>query len=258
MKHFLISLFSLSVLSGTIAAQEDIPPKHLRFIPLGERPTWREELIDGIRVGLEAPEGSMPPSELSVSSGKELLNSVPFQPNLRSMSKMLTIQGDTPKLLLKEGKIGVAQNWLATKIPAAPLSLGILYRDPASMNWANPKMLLLKDDKSSFPSGKIRFANTSDRMVIIQIGDWRASKPPQIFGIRPGTVSIKDLKVGNNQMRVGYTEAGGAKNWIWSNQIRILGNQRVQAFFYKAQNANGKPPSQKVLFHYLPEPAPRF
>lgn len=252
MKSLLLAAFTLTLPTGVLTAQEDVPPKRIRFIPLGELPVWKETLENGIRVGQEPPPGSMPPKELSVLAGEE--NLIPFRAGLRSMSEILTIPGNTPRLQINQGKIGAASPWLSTKLPAAPLSLGILYRDPAAMTWNNPKLFLLKDDPSSFPAGNIRFTNVSDTMVIVQIGDWNAPRPPSVYGIPPGQTSMKPLKVGTNQIRVGYAGPGGSKRWIWANQVRLLQNQRVQGFFYKAQ---GKDPRNPVLFHFVPEPLPK-
>jgi hypothetical protein len=251
MKALFPATFALALLAGLVNAQ-DKPPKHFRFIPLGELPVWKERLENGIRIGQEPPPGSVPPKELSLLSGEE--TQIPFKAGLRSMTSVLTIPGETPRLKISKGPVGTGQDWLSTPIPSGQLSLGVLYRDPATMNWNNPKMKLLKDDSSSFPAGNIRFTNVSDVMVIIQIGDWNSRRPPSVYGIKPGQTSMKPLKVGKNPIRVGYAGPGNSRRWIWSNQIRLLEKQRVQGFFYKAQGEN---PRHPVLFHYLPEPLPR-
>ena len=252
MKAACFALLALLLPSALLTAQDEPPPKRFRFIPLGELPMWREKLEGGIRVGQEPPPGSMPPKSLSLLSGEDQL--IPFRVGLRSLTEVLTVPGSTPSLQLKKGDVGAAQLWLRKPMPTAPLSLGVLYRDPATMNWDSPKLLLLKDDSSAFPAGQIRFTNVSDIMVIIQIGDWKARRPPKVFGIPPGKTSLKPLELGKNQIRVGYAGPGNSKKWIWSNQVSVLRNQRVQAFFYKAQ---GKDPRNPVLFHFIPEPVPR-
>jgi hypothetical protein len=123
------------------------------------------------------------------------------------------------------------------------------------MTWKQPEMLLLKDDPTSFPAGKIRLVNISERMILVQLGDPKARPTPKIFGVPAGKSTQKPLKVGKNQIRVGYLDANGQKQWIWSNQVRLLQNQRIQTFFYKAQ---GEDPRQPVLFHFTPEPLPRL
>lgn len=253
MKLILFSLLPLSLLLGSLSAQEeDVPPKFFRFIPLGELPMWDEELVEGIRKGKEPPEGSMPPKPASIISGAE---PVPLRLSLRAMSDMVKVAGATPRLTIKEGEVGAAQNWLTEKMPTAPLSLGVLFRNPQTMTWKQPELLLLKDDPSSFPAGKIRLVNVSQRNILVQIGNPNANPAPPIFGVRAGKETQKDLEVGVNQIRVGYIDRNGRQQWIWSNQVRLLRNQRLQTFFYQAQGEN---PRQEVLFHFVPEPLPRL
>jgi hypothetical protein len=251
MKTFFLATLALLVPFGSLFAQDN-PPKSFRFIALGERPLWKDKLENGIRQGVKAPPGALPPSQLSIQAGEETL--LPFRPTLRMMSKVLTVPGKTPKLVLKQGEVGAAQDWLSSPMPTSRLNLGILFRDPANMNWNSPKMMLLKDDISSFPAGKARFVNVSDVMAIVQIGDWSGATKPKISAIRPGTSFVRPLEVGDNQIRVGYLGANRQPVWIWSNQIPLLKNQRVQAFFYKAQ---GPRPRTPLLFHFAPEPLPR-
>lgn len=252
MKALLLKITAATLFAGSLSAQ-DVPPKHFRFIPLGELPVWKEELKDGIRVGLAPPKGSMPPKDAAILSGDAPIN---LSLNLRAFTELVTISGDTPGLMLKQGKLGAQQDWFRSKMPTSTLSLGILYRDPANMTWEQPKMLLLNDTASAFPAGTVRFANVSDRNVLVQIGNPNARPTPRIFGVKPGQSTSKPLKVGNNQIRVGYLAPGNRKVWIWTNQVRMLQNQRLQAFFYKTQG--GAEARQPVKFHFTPELIPRL
>lgn len=226
-------------------AQDDAP-KFLRFLPLGELPVWEEELIDGIRQGKEPPKGSMPPNPVSMASAGTV---VPFSLTLRSMTPILKLDAASEGLLLKNGETPESPTLFRKPKPSAPLSLGILYPNPATMLWDQPQMLMLKDDAATFPKGTIRFVNISDKVVIVQLGD--GARP---FGIAAGGTSIKPVTQGVNQIKVGYQTANGGQKQIWQNQIRVLANQRVQCFFYKARPEKGK---DAVKFHYLPEPLPR-
>lgn len=256
MKTVLRSFLLLTVLSSPLTGQ-DVPPKHFRFLPLGELPKWDDELVNdderqGIRVGKEPPPGSVPPRDASILSGEADLA---IDLKLGSFTERVTIDGETPTLTLKEGKVGAGVPWLNSRMPSSNLNLGVLYRDPQAMTWKQPKMLLLKDDATSFPAGKIRLANVSDRMILVQIGDPEAKPTPKIFGVPAGQAVQKPLKVGKNQIRVGYLTARRTKQWIWQNEVVLQANQRLQTFFYKAQ---GKDPRQRVLFRFVPEPLPKL
>lgn len=245
MKSVLVTILSVLALAPLANSQED--PKHLRFLPLGQLPAWKETLIDGIRQGDKPPPGTMPPSPVSLVSGDTV---IPFELSLRVFTNMMTMSGNTEGLGIKNGKTPESPFLLKSKLPSAPLSLGVLYADPATMLWDNPKMLLLSDDPSSFGAGQIRLVNVSDKVVIVQLGG-DGNRP---FGIAAGGTSMKPLKPGVNLIKVGYQTEGGGQKEIWQNQLKILPNQRVQCFFYKAVPEPGK---DAVKFHFTTEPLPR-
>lgn len=243
MKRLLLLTTSLLSLA-TAASAQDEPPKYLRFLPLGELPVWKEELKNGIRMGKEPPPGSMPPKELALLSGGEV---VPFQLTLRSFTGKMRMDGKTPGLAIKKGKGVDDPNWVTSAKPTAPLSLAVLYRDPATMKWDNPQIKVLPDDASSFKVKNIRFVNVSENLVLIKLNDGKGK------GVKKGDSLIMPLKEGMNKIMVGYQAAGGKQVELWNNQIRVQSNQRVQCFFYKAQDARA---TGAVRFYYTQEPAP--
>ncbi|MEN8772871.1 MAG: hypothetical protein ABF379_03100 [Akkermansiaceae bacterium] len=243
MKRILLTALGFCALASAAGAQDN-PPKHIRFLALGELPVWKETLENGVRKGVKPPPGSVPPEETALLSGDQ---GIPFKMTLRAFTDILTIAPTTPKLEIRSGEGEAATAWLSKPRPAAPLSLGVLFRDPATMTWNNPKMLLLKDDPSSFKAGEIRFVNVSDKTVLVKLGK-------TAFGIAPGKTAIKPIKEGVNPILVGYLE-GNTQKEIWENQIKVLSKQRVQCFFYKAQDAKA---TGAVRFYFAPEPMPRI
>lgn len=242
MKHSFLSALGFCALAFSASAQDN-PPKHIRFLALGELPVWREELKDGVRKGIKPPEGSVPPAGTALLSGDQ---AIPFKMTLRAFTNVLTMAPTTPKLEIRKGKDAAATPWLSARRPAAPLSLGVLFRDPATMSWNNPKMLLLKDDPSALKPGEIRFVNVSDKTVLVKLGT-------KAFGIPPGKTATKPIKEGRTPILVGYLD-GKTQKEIWENQLKVLSNQRVQCFFYKAQNPRA---TGAVRFYFAPEPVPR-
>ena len=243
MKRILLTALGLCALASAASGQDN-PPKHIRLLPLGELPAWKEELKDGVRVGIKPPPGTVPPEDTGLLSGDQ---AVPFKMTLRAFTDVLTLAPTTPRLEIRKGKDAGAATWLAKPMPAAPLSLGVLFRDPATMNWNNPKMLLLPDDPSSFKSGEIRFVNVSDKTVLVKLGK-------KAFGIAAGKTAKMPISEGKTPILVGYLE-GQVQKEIWQNEIKVLSNQRVQCFFYKAQNPRS---TGAVRFHFAPEPMPKL
>ena len=235
---------------ASLSNGQDVPTKKLRFMPLGEQPIWKDKVAGGLRQGQKPPKGALPPADVSIMSGK---SGVPFKLGLRAFSKTITISGETEGLLLREGEDPQAPAWLKSPMPSAPLSLGVLYRDPKTMSWNDPKMLLLKDDAASFPTGSIRFVNVSSKTVFFMFGAKGDTPLPEMTGVAPGKSAIAKLKVGKNVITVGYVAEGGARKMIWGNQINVLKNERVQCFFYKAQNPKANGP---VRFKHFNEVTP--
>lgn len=231
------------VLSNALVAQE-VPQKNFRFLPLGELRIWGQNQLPG------PPPGPIPPQAVTVLSGEA---EIPLDLELGSFTERVSVKADTPTLTLKQGKVGAGVPWIKTKMPTSPLNLGILYRDHQAMNWNQPKILVLKDDASSFPADHIRLANVSDRMVLVQLGDPDAKPTPKIFGIPAGKAVQKALEPGKNQIRVGYLTDRRRKQWIWEHEVTLQANERLQTFFYKAR---GKALRQNVLFRFVPEPVP--
>lgn len=240
----LLLLLIALVAPFTAYSQNKVPPKHVRFIPLGELPTWAEDIVDGIRKQRKSPAGSVPPSLISYAGGDEPKN---LRLSLRSFSGLASFPADSPGILLKEGGDFTGAEFLTTKLPASSLSLGVLFRDFETMTWGDPKLLMLPDDAQSFPLGQMRFVNVSDLTVVVKMGDGKA------FGIAPGKVSMKPLEVGTTPIKVGYVPKEGGSKAIWQNNVKLRSGQRMQCFFYKAQ---GKNPRSAVKFHFAPERVP--
>jgi len=241
MKRLLLIALGATTLAH---AQERVPNKHVRFIPLGELPVWKEDLKDGIRVQRKAPVGALPPSRVSYTFGDEIKK---LRFSLRSFSEMATFSGESKGILLKEGEGESAKPFLTASMPASTMSLGVLFRDNTKMSWENPQMLLLKDDAEAFPVGQMRFVNVSDKTVVVQIA---GGKP---FGLAPGKLTMKPVEEGKTAIKVGYVTANGGQKMIWQNNVKTLKGQRVQCFFYKAQGAK---PRSAVKFHSVPESVP--
>lgn len=249
MKTLILTLAGLWALATPAMAQDEAP-KHLRFIPLGERPVPKQRIKNNIRVLDPAPPGTMPPQPVSLVSGGEV---IPFDLSFSNFSKLLTMNGATKKLEIKKGEVPEGPSWIQSSKPSAPLSLGVLYADPKTMLWNKPKMLLLDDDGKSFPAGQMRFVNVSEKVIYVRIGGRRG----QVFGLAPGKPTIRDLKVGVNLIKVisNNPQSNEPEELVWESQFTINANQRVQSFFYKALPRKGAKP---VKFQYSVETVPKL
>jgi len=240
MKRLLLIFLALPTLAF---AQNE--RKYVRFIPLGELPDWKEELIDGVRVQSKPPEGALPPAIISAPNGPENIQQKGL--TLRQPSGSMTFGPEAEGLSLHEGELAAGPAWLKSPMPNAAFSLGVLFRDNTEMSWESPRMLLLNDSKDALPAGSIRFVNVSHLKAIVKVGG-------KSEVIEPGKALVKPLKEGDNPILAGYYDTNGAVVMIFQNSVKLLQNQRVQAFFFKGQ---GDKPRTGVKFISFPEPLPQ-
>ncbi|MGC6466561.1 MAG: hypothetical protein ACON38_15845 [Akkermansiaceae bacterium] len=240
MKRLLLTLLFVPL---AVSAQNQ--RKYVRFIPLGELPPWKEELIDGVRVQQEAPPGAIVPKSIAIPDGEDDVRRVDL--NLRQPTKLMAFSEGTTALRLYKGEQATGTPWLSSPMPTSKHSYGILFRDNANMTWDSPKLMMLRDDAQALPAGSIRFVNVSDHKTIIKVG-----KKSEV--IQPGKSLVKELKEGANPILAGYYEKDGRVVMIFQNTVRLLKGQRVQAFFFKGQ---GVKPRTGVKFLSFPEPMPR-
>ena len=238
------TLLLLALLMPALASGQNAPPnKEVRVIPLGQLPQWVQA---GIKEGIRDPQplvpGSMPPANLSAPNGKGDIQTAAL--NLNTISGAMMFGPKVAKLDFHEGELAAGAPWLASPMPASAKSIVLLYRDHKLMSWNNPKMLLLDDGKDVFPAGTIRFVNVSDLPVVVEVGKSGLKR------VAPQKSLILPLNPGVNTLMVGYSDQGEKVFAFPKNTINAPGNQRVQAFIYKAQDKRAK---KKVLFHWTPE-----
>ncbi|MEJ6578610.1 MAG: hypothetical protein QNL33_10775 [Akkermansiaceae bacterium] len=239
MKRLLLTLLALPTLAF---AQNE--RKNVRFIPLGELPDWKEELKEGVRVQTKPPEGALPPTIISAPNGPENIQQKGL--TLRQPTGFMTFGPQAEGLSLHEGEVAAGAAWLKSPMPTSAFSFGVLFRDNAEMTWKSPRMLMLSDTAEALPAGNIRFVNVSDLKAIVKVG-------AKSEVIQPGGVLIKPLQEGDNPILAGYYDKSGAVVMIFQNSVRLMRNQRVQAFFFKGQ---GDKPRTDVKFISFPEPVP--
>lgn len=215
----------------------------MRFLPLGERPTHVQQIINEVQVHAEFKPGSVPPPDISIAtSGTDVEH---HNLRLKQYTKVIPIKQSAKGIKITEGKVAGGKEFLmTTRMPAKQYTLGVLYRDNAEMTWFKPKLMVLPEDLSSFPLGKARFVNTSPYEVAVKLGT------AQAFAVPPGKTVYKTLKVGETMASIAVKNAAGAYKKILNNNISMRPKQRVQAFFYKAQGKNPKAP---IKFFIKPE-----
>ena len=237
---FVVSL--LLIFSSSLLAQEEEVPKHMRFVPLGEVPTWEEKIVDGIRIQQEHKPGDMPPNDIMVEVRGASSESTRMY--LRKFTKWFTFSGALEQVKIEQGKAGSVSPFINSPMPTALHTLGVLYRDSEEMTWLKPKIKVLRDDLTVFPLGTMRFVNLAHLKVLTKIGD---AEP---LLVEPGATVVHPIPQGGVTVQVTAVVGDGEYQRIFNNDVVMRENQRVQSFIFKAQSP---PPANPVKFHFRPE-----
>ncbi|MDA7882376.1 hypothetical protein N9A94_08740 [Akkermansiaceae bacterium] len=237
----IIVLLSM-VLSLLVSAQEEVPPKYMRFIPLGEIPVWKEEIVDSTRVQKEYEPGEMPPKDIMIGVREGSMESSKLF--LREFTGLFTFSGALERLKIGQGAEGSASAWLDSAMAKPRYSLGVLYRDHEDMTWLKPRLKIFRDDLTVFPLGTMRFANVSLNDVLIKVND------QEPFLVKPGDAIVYPIAVGGVRVQATAVTQEGLHRRIYDNNLELRENERVQGFFFKSQSPA---PANPVQIFYYPE-----
>jgi len=230
-------LLLILLIPFVVSGQEELPPKYLRFIALGELPPWKEEIRDGRRIQSVPEPGQMPPSKIEVNGGT--LDGSLANLYLRRMTNYYSVAGEQERLEISEK--GKESNWINHAMPTASHTLGILFRDLQDMTWLKPKVKILRDDLRAFPLGSMRLVNVSHLEVAVKLAD-----QDSVF-IKPGESSQLKLKEGDNLVSISAIGPNGRSMLIFQNDIPMKKGRRVQSFVFKSQ---GLTPTRPLRFTY--------
>lgn len=230
------ALLLVSLLTSLVAsAQEELPPKFLRYVALGQLPPWKEEILSDRRIQLPPEPGQMPPNEIWVNGGD--YSGISRKLYLKRLTNYFSFDGEQTKLEILDKEGGAV--WFGHPMPNASHTLAILFRDLNEMTWFKPVAKVVRDDLQAFPLGTMRLVNVSHMEVVVKVGE-----EAPVF-IKPGESSHQTLQEGNNLVIVDVVGPGGETRTIYQNDIPMKKGRRVQSFVYKSQGAS---PSIPVRF----------
>jgi len=230
--RFFLLTFALSLLAF---GQNKDDRRHVRLIPLGERPVNPPVLIDNVLVRPEPSPGQLPPNPVSITTSKGGSLALPLK--LMTISNFASLEPEVGNFEMWAGEAPKGAPLLKGPAPRAQMSLAVLYRDHAKMSWLAPKIYVLKDDPKTFPLEHIRFVNVSEFIISVEP---QGGKP---FGIAPLNSKVIPVVVGRNgqdrKYKIGTMKKGqrltDAIN-IHENTIAHEKGQRTTCFFYKPQD----------------------
>jgi len=173
---FLAGLLALAC-GMQLAAQEVSPGekerpvtgRHVRFLPVGDLPPFRQEVRDGVAYELEPPAGSIPPRQVMVGFGDKKDDAVPLL--LGQLTQPLSAPGgDGPMQIRKSEDTPKAEPWLKVNRPERGDFLVLLWRESAKGDWSKARSLVLEDSAEAAPAGKVRLVNLSPVPIAVVFG----------------------------------------------------------------------------------------
>jgi hypothetical protein len=233
-------IFTLLVVMGTtgLLAQEteELPPRHLRLIAVGETPPFRQEIRDGVRYELDAPAGSLPPGEITFSyEGQE-------SPEEEGPAPLrLELGGPTSGIELPGAEITLeflvdGERWHRLRLPEGGDYLAVLWRSSRTGDWTAASSLLVPDG-GEFLAGEVRFINVGPVPIGVEI-----KGVPQ-FELAPGKTERRELgQTPGTPIRIVYRDGRGQWHRLWSSALTQNVGERNTVLIYRADGEQPRRP----------------
>lgn len=229
-----MSTFLRYIVIGTLGAaalaQEEIPPRDLRFLAVGDAPPFRQEIRNGVRYELDAPPGSLPPRKVELqvegATGEELSLS------LGRPSAKVEVPGMTVSAILSEA----GERWHGIRLPEGGDYLSVLWRSPREGDWDKAFSILVPDG-DDFQAGEARFINVSPTPIRVQ------AEGVEPFELAPGkSKEIQLQKLSGNPVRVAYRGERGKWRRLWSSTLTQNRGERSTLVTYRADGEKPRNP----------------
>jgi hypothetical protein len=230
---------AVSILFTTAAfAQEQAPQHSLRILPLGDPPPFRQEVRGGVRYEIPAPEGTVPPREIMVTS------KVPEGETPKEFPLRLRLGTATPPLMVpmpQDGKLAVktaaGAPWVNIPLSKASSTLALVWRTGKSWNEA-ARVFALPDDTKE---GEFRFVNLTAKPMAVTWGELKLK-------LNPATTMVQRIPDGMKAvpLTIQYPAPEGGLKPCFSTQVEKAPGTRQQFVIYVADGEKPKLPV-KVL-----------
>lgn len=244
-----LSLLSILALAGPLAAQETAAPadkpkeeRAVRFLAVGDLPTYRQEIRNGVAFELDPPPGSVPPRQVTIAGGRDQSLAAVLQ--LGSAGLPLKIPAAERALRVFNGPVGETP-WVQLALPEKPEpALVILWRPPGADgrqgSWDKPAALLVRDGPEQAGPRTVRVVNVSPLVAAVQFGKETVRLAPRAVWLR--------RHPGAGELPFSVAVAGG-EGWIMlhAGAIDCRAQERVVAVVYRADGERPRRPAKLAL-----------
>jgi hypothetical protein len=232
-----------------LAAQEPAPDKekpavpagrHVRFLPVGDLPPFRQEIRDGVAYELEPPAGSIPPRQVMVGFGDEKKDAVPLLLG-RVTAPLSAPAGEGPMQVHKLGDAPEAEPWLKVNRPESGDFLVLLWRDSPKSDWAHARSLVLPDSAEAAPAGRVRIVNLSPVPVGVVFGGERIK-------LEAGKFYQRSVPIGKDtEFQLGAVDIKGGLERFHAGSIFQNAGERSLVVIYRADGVQPRRPLKAVV-----------
>lgn len=236
----------LAVMVAPVWGQEDTDSAKgwLRILPVGDAPPFIQEVRGGVRQQLAAPEGALPPRELVVpvrkgqKDGEEKLRL-----HLGRVSQAFLVSSGP--LLLSDGQnADDPEGWTKIKMPKRSAALAVMFRDPSGKSWESVRSIVLPDDATSFPAGRVRFVNASPFLVNVSFqGKNVVMKPGKVLVRRPAAGGV----IKDEPLQVVVRDVKGQTKRIFDSAISQSPGERTNVIIHWADGEKPRRPARVLL-----------
>ena len=220
------------------------PPRHLRLLALGDSPTFRQVIRDGVRYEAEPPAGSIPPREVILGFDEEASEPIPL--SLGRISEPVKVPVGAGTLSLRRSGEGPESTaWLKMNRPENGDFLALIWRASPKVTWENAVSLIVPDGRVGAPAGTVQIANLFPRAVRVMWGEEALTLPARKTirkNVQPGAEIVFQILVPN--------EAGRMTRYYSSSVMQNAGERGFVVIY----QADGEMPRRPVKVLSFREP----
>lgn len=242
-RRILVSALFLCTAGLVHAEEKPKPARHARILAIGDLPTFRQEIRDGVAYELEPPPDSVPPRQVVPGFGEEVANALPLR--LGFITPFVKVPaGEGPLMLRRAEDKADASPWLTVKRPEEGDFLIYLFRTPTRNSWAEAAALVVPDGAAT-PAGSVRITNLFPQTV-------RVVMDKEGVLLEPAKSFVRTMKSGVEiPFQILTADPAGTMKAYYSGSITQNSGERGLVTIYRA---DGEKPRRPLKVSMLREP----
>lgn|GEM_PF-6730369 len=217
-----LSLIALLATLPGLAAQQagDEPPaakRSMRLLAVGDLPTHREIVVDGVRQQLPAKPGSVPPRQVLLGTPKpdgSIEEAGIVDLTLGRLSRAVEVPAGAGVVWLRES--AEAEPWVRVDRPEEGDFLVVLWRDEEAGTWDKAKAWVVRRHDRA---GTVGIVNVAPGPLVMILGDEKAGDAERLV-LAPGRPVFRPLAGGDPvACKFGLKGPDGGFERAWSGSL---------------------------------------